>query len=140
MTMVLPPDLESFLCAHLRAHLTDVPGLQAGDKRPQDYTGTFPLVVVRDDGGSQAERVMFDRSLGVTVTAGTRSNNGPAKRLARRVYALLTDPSIVSVPGSPICAVVEDGCNGPYPVSEELDVACYYLAVEYSAVGDIQDQ
>lgn len=135
MSVVLPPDMEAWLCGYLRNRLPDVAGLQAGNKRPQDYRGSYPLIVVRDDGGSQSDRIMFDRSIGVTVTGWTRSNDRPCKDLARRVYGLLTDDSIPFAAGSPVAAVVEQGCNGPYPVTDDLDVACYYLTVEYSAAG-----
>lgn len=137
MSTVLPPDLETWLCAHLRSRLSDVPGLQVGNKRPNDYRGTYPLIVVRDDGGSQTDRVAFDRSVGVTLTGWSRSNDKPCKDLARHVYAILTDDSIPLADGSPIVSVTEQGCNGPYPVTDDLNVACYYLTVEYSAVGEL---
>ena len=37
MTLILPPDIEAFLCDYLRAHITDVDGLQVGSKKPPDY-------------------------------------------------------------------------------------------------------
>lgn len=138
MSRVLPPDLEHWLCDHLRAEITDVPGLQVGSKRPETYGGSHPLIVIRDDGGSQTDRLAFDRSVGVTVTGWTRGNNAPCRQLARRVYAILTDDTIGLTPDSPIAAVDESGCNGPYPVTDDMDVARYYLTVEYLAVGEPQ--
>lgn len=138
MSAVMPPDLELWACDWIRDHIRDVPGLTVGNRIPDAYDGSHPLVSVRDDGGGQSERILFDRSLGVNVLGWTRSDNGPCKDLARRIYALLTDPDDITRPvGSPIVAVVEDGCNGPYPVTDDLDVAHYYLTVEYSAVGAI---
>lgn len=137
MSQVIPPDLESWLCDWLRASITDIPGLQVGNKRPTDYDGSYPLVTVRDDGGNQSDRVSFDRSVGIRVMGWTRSRDKPCRTLARRVYAILTDPAIALAAGSPIVSVDESGCNGPYSVSDELDVALYYLTVEYSAVGEI---
>ena len=52
MTLILPPDMEAFLCDYLRTHITDVDGLQVGSKKPPDYQGAYPLVTVRDDGGN----------------------------------------------------------------------------------------
>ena len=34
MTLILPPDMEAFLCDYLRTHITDVDGLQVGSKKP----------------------------------------------------------------------------------------------------------
>ena len=44
MTLILPPDMEAFLCDYLRTHITDVDGLQVGSKKPPDYQGAYPLV------------------------------------------------------------------------------------------------
>lgn len=139
MTLVLPPDLELWLCGYLRGRLSDVPDLRVSNKEPPMYDGSHPLVVVRDDGGAQSERILFDRSMGVTVRGWTRQNDKPCKDLARRVYALLTDdPGILSnhAENSPILAIDESGCNGPYPVTEDADVCRFYMTVEYTAQGD----
>lgn len=136
--MVTPPDIELWLCEWLRSNIKDVSGLQVGNREPEDYRGEYPLIVVRDDGGGQSDRVVFDRSVGVTVRGWTRSNSKPCADLARRVYALLTaDPEILQgfAEGSPILAIDESGCNGPYPVSEDANVARYYLTAEYSVSG-----
>ena len=61
MASVIPPDLELFLTGWLRSNITDIPGLQVGNRIPDGYDGSYPLVVVRDDGGTQsADRVTFD--------------------------------------------------------------------------------
>lgn len=49
--------------------------------------------------------------------------------------AIMTDDAIVEAVGSPVAAVDWDGCNGPYPVVEELDVARRYGTVQYTVVG-----
>ena len=138
MSMVTPPDIELWLCEWIRSNIKDVSGLQVGNREPEDYRGEYPLIVVRDDGGGQSDRVVFDRSVGVTVRGWTRSNSKPCADLARRVYALLTaDPEILQgfAEGSPILAIDESGCNGPYPVGEDMNVARYYLTAEYSVSG-----
>ena len=117
MASVIPPDLELFLTGWLRSNITDVAGLQVGNRIPDDYDGSYPLVVVRDDGGTQsADRVTFDRSIGVNVLGWTRNDTKPCRDLAARVYGVLTgEPGILIgfAEGSRICAVVSDGCNGP---------------------------
>ena len=117
MASVIPPDLELFLTGWLRSNITDIPGLQVGNRIPDDYDGSYPLVVVRDDGGTQsADRVTFDRAIGVNVLGWTRNDTKPCRDLAARVYGVLTsEPGILIgfAEGSRICAVVSDGCNGP---------------------------
>ena len=127
MSVVIPPDLELWLCSRIRERLV-------GD----DYDGGYPLVVVRDDGGDQTDRVLFDRSVGVTVRYGSRKTPKPCRDIAARIYGFLTDPAIALLDGSPIAAVEESGCNGPYPVSEDADVARYYMALEFAAMGELQ--
>lgn len=131
---VSPPDIEQFLTRYLRAVL----GVEVDNKEPDGWDGTTTLVVVRDDGGAKTGEVTFDRSVGVTVHAGTRQDTQPAMRLAQRAYAALTSPTIAWEKGSPVAAVIDDGCNGPYRVDDDHDASACYLTVEYSAVGDIQ--
>lgn len=137
MTLILPPDMEAFLCDYLRSHITDVDGLQVGSKKPPDYQGAYPLVTVRDDGGNADGLGHFDRSIGVNVYGWSRQAEKPCKDLARRVYATLTEhPAIALAKGSPIISVDDSACNGPYPVSDDSDTAHYYLIVEYSTIGE----
>ena len=136
MTAVLPPDLEAWLCAYLRGKLKPSYGkILVHIREPDDYDGSYPLVVVRDDGGSQSNRVLFDRSIGITVRYGSRTLPGDCRDLAAKIYGLLTDSEICSLDGSPIAAVEEDGCNGPYFVAEDANIARCYLTVEFSAIG-----
>ena len=121
MTLILPPDMEAFLCTYLRDHITDVDGLQVGSKKPPDYQGAYPLVTVRDDGGNADGLGNFDRSIGVNVYGWSRQAEKPCKDLAN---------------DSPVIGVDDSACNGPYPVSDDSDTAHYYLIVEYSTVGE----
>ena len=139
MSVVLPPDLEAWLCDYLRGQLEPFYStILVSNRGPDDFDGSYPLVVVRDDGGGQSNRVLFDRSIGVTVRYGPRAAPGDCRDLAARIYGLLTDPSICSLDGSPIAAIEEDGCNGPYFVAEDANVARCYLTLEFSAIGEFQ--
>jgi hypothetical protein len=134
MSTVIPPDMELWLCDYLRARLPDV---TVSNREPDDYLGSRPLIVVRDDGGIQSNRVMFDRSIGVTVCGWSVSNPKPCADLARRVYGLLTaDPDIITADGSPIAAITGDGCNAPIPTTGDMSYARYYLTIEYCVCGD----
>lgn len=137
MTAVLPPDLEAWLCDYLRGQLKPSLGtIHVSNREPDDYDGTYPLVVVRDDGGSQSNRVLFDRSIGITVRHGPRAAPKTCRDLAARIYGLLTDPAICQLDGSPIAGIEEDGCNGPYFVAEDANIARCYLTLEFSAIGE----
>ena len=139
MTAVLPPDLELWLCAFLRARLKQsFPTIIVSNREPDDYDGSRPLVVVRDDGGTQSNRVLFDRSVGVTVRYGARAAPKSCRDLAARIYGLLTDPDICSIDGSPIAGIDEDGCNGPFSVAEDANIARYYMALGFSAIGEFE--
>lgn len=139
MSVVLPPDLEAWLCDYLRDQLEpSYSTILVSNREPDDCDGSYPLVVVRDDGGSQSNRVLFDRSIGVTVRYGPRAAPGDCRDLAARIYGLLTDPTICELDGSPIASIEEDGCNGPYFVSEDANIARCYLTLEFSAIGEFQ--
>lgn len=138
MARVLAPDLEMWLVNYVRATLTgEGESVQVSNKEPGTLSLPLakPLIVVRDDSGNRESHVTFDRSVGVGVLAGTRMNDLPANTLARTVMAVLTDDEIIYAPGSPIASIEWDGCNGPYPVTENLDVARRYLTVQYTIVG-----
>lgn len=138
MARVTAPDMELWLTTYLRAALAlEGETVQVSNKEPAQLSLPLakPLVVIRDDSGSRLSHVTFDRSVGVSVLAGTRMNDLAANSLARLVMAIMTDDEIVHAPGSPIAAVEWDGCNGPYPVAEGLDVARRYGTVQYTIVG-----
>ncbi|RYQ20893.1 hypothetical protein [Bifidobacterium pseudolongum] len=136
MSRVIPPDVALWLVGYLREQLSDEPGLQVGVRVPDGYDGSHPLIVVRDDGGAQSDRVVFDRSFGVTVHKGPRDDPKPCRDLAALAYGVLTDDRIGYMAGSPIAAVMEGGCNGVYPASGERPECMYYMTVAYTAVPD----
>lgn len=138
MARVMPPDLELWVADYLRDALAaEGRAVQVGNKEPAEaeFPLAKPLVVIRDDSGVRQSVVTFDRSLGVSVLAGTRSNDRQANDLARLVASILMDDGVALVDGSPVAAVQWDGCNGPYAVTDSLDVARRYMTVEYTVVG-----
>lgn len=132
--VVVPPDLEAFLVGYLRAVL----GVEVDNKVPSGWDGTTRLVTVRDDGGPKTGPTTFDRSVGVTVYAGSRQDTSDASAIARRAFAALTSPTIAWEKGSPIASVEDDGCLGPYQTTDDQDSAACYMTVEYSVVGETE--
>lgn len=138
MARVTAPDLELWLTGYIRGVLAaEGVTAQVSNKEPGDLVLPLakPLVVIRDDSGVRLSHVTYDRSVGASVLAGTRTNDKLAGDLARLVMAILTDDAIVEAVGSPVAAIEWDGCNGPYPVNEEMDVARRYGTVQYTVVG-----
>ncbi|MFT8988654.1 MAG: hypothetical protein ABF966_10555 [Bifidobacterium psychraerophilum] len=138
MASIAPPDLEAWLIAWLRPRITDVPGLQFGNKIPNQYDGSYPLIVVRDDSGAKLSPVTFDRSVGVTVYMGSRQVDKPSRDLAARVFALMTDdPGMLYgfASGSPIIGISDEGCTGPYPINDTIPTASFYCTFEYTVTS-----
>ena len=138
MTVVTPPDIEAWLVSWLRSRLTDTgQDVEVDSKEPASLVTPLqvPLVVVRDDSGPQESVISYRRQVGISVLAGTRQDDGPARDLARQVYALATCDELPMVPGSPVAAVSRPDCRGPYSVHDEQDVARRYLTVGYLVVG-----
>lgn len=135
---VTPPDLEGWLVDYVRDQVrAEGIDVQVGNKEPDDLQlpRTRPLIVIRDDSGPRTDWTTFDRSVGATVLAGTKRNDKPANDLARLVASILFDSDLPLVPGSPIAAVDFTGCNGPYAVTEPLDIARRYMTAQYVASG-----
>lgn len=132
---VLPPDIGLFLTKYLR---TEFPDADVVENEPADLELPLakPLIVVRDDSGPRETVVTFNRTVGVSVMAGSPEYPTPAINLARQVAGVLFDDAIALVPGSPIASVDPAGCNGPYAVPEQLSVAKQYLTADYVTVGE----
>jgi hypothetical protein len=135
---VTPPDLELWLTGYVR-DLAFEEDLDV-DVSNKEHSGLAlplkrPLIVIRDDAGARLEHTTFDRSIGASVLAGSKQNDKPANDLARWVAGVLFDLDLPLVDGTPIAAVVLDGCNGPYAVADQLDVARRYLTAQYVVTG-----
>jgi hypothetical protein len=135
---VTAPDLELWLTRHLRALAADEEvDVDVSNKEPTDLQLPLarPLIVIRDDSGSRTNWTTFDRSVGASVLAGSRMNDQPAKDLARWLASILHDDALPLAEDSPIASVEWDGCNGPYAVTDQLDVARQYLTAQYVVTG-----
>ncbi|WP_336642337.1 hypothetical protein [Microbacterium sp. MMO-56] len=141
-TEVLPPDLEVWATGYAR-HILGTRALPAeisgeihiGNKEPT--VDPFPptAVLFRDDGGGRSSILTGTRSMGVSVLAGTRLYDVPARNLARMLFAVFTDESL-PILGGPACPVVAiTDFSGPYSVSETQDRTRMYFTVEYTVVG-----
>lgn len=140
MSEILPPDLEAWATSYARTvlptralQLVDMTTVKVSNKEPS--SGEFPaaLVVFRDDGGPRKSILTGTRSMGVSVLAGTRVYDAPARELARLVFAIFTNEDIAQIPGCPVAAVSD--CFGPYAVSESQDRSRMYASIEYTVVG-----
>lgn len=135
---VTPPDLELWLSAHVRA-VAALEGVNATvDTRERDSLSlplTRPLIVIRDDSGSRLDHTTFDRSIGASVIGGSKANPKPINDIARWLAGILFDIELPLIEGTPIAAVIPSGCNGPYPVVDQLDVARRYMTAQYTVVG-----
>lgn len=138
MSVVTPPDLEMWLGSYVRACATrDGHTIEVGNKEPADLKLPLqkPLVIIRDDSGPRLDLTTFDRSIGASVLAGSLVDDKPANDLARWLAGILFDANLPLVNGSPIASVEWGGCNGPYAVTENLDVARRYLTAQYIVTG-----
>ncbi len=135
---VTPPDLVLWLTQHVRAESVKAGhDLVVGNKEPTDLQLPLsrPVIVIRDDSGPRRDWTTFDRSVGVSVLAGTRQYDQPANDLGNWLAGVLFDDVLPLAAGTPIVSVDWSGCNGPYPVSDALDVARRYLTARYVVSG-----
>ena len=135
---VTPPDIELWLVGHVRAcAVADGLDIEVGNKEPSSLRLPLsrPVLIIRDDSGGRLGYTTFDRSIGASVLAGTKQNDKPANDLARWLTSVLLDDALPLVEGSPVVAVDWDGSNGPYAVTETLDVARRYLTAQYVVAG-----
>jgi len=135
---VTPPDLEAWLVGYVRACAAeDGHDVEVDNKEPEQLTLPLakPLIVIRDDSGPRVDWTTFDRSIGASVLAGTRQNDKAANDIARWLASVLVDHELPLVEGTPIASVDFDGSNGPYAVTETLDVARRYMTAQYVVAG-----
>jgi hypothetical protein len=145
-TEVRPPDLELWATTYTRLLLVartpmagypdwDLADVAVGNTEPTGDEFPRAAVVFRDDGGQRRSTVSWERALGVSVLAGTRTHDAPARDLAFMLMGALTDESlpILAGRGCPVASV--DGSNGPYRVDERQDRTRIYFTVDYTVFG-----
>lgn len=135
---VTPPDLELWLVEHVRAVAADEgKDVDVTDVEPADLELPLPkpLIVIRDDSGSRLDLTTYDRSIGASVLGGSKAFPGETIPLSLWLAGVLFDLDLPLVDGTPIAAVRPDGCNGPYAVTESIDVARRYMTAQYTVVG-----
>lgn len=132
--MIRLPDLELWLTHYLRDTL-DYPDLQIDIRKPEDYSGKYPLLTIRDDGGLQDEFTRFTHDIAINVYAGNKSNPQMCKRIANEAYARLTDfNALYTYPQSPILTVNKEDCTTPHAITSTPNIAHYYFVVALATV------
>ncbi|KAB1867335.1 hypothetical protein [Microbacterium algeriense] len=135
---VMPPDLVTWLMGYV-SDAADADGFEVDvvGAEPEDLELplTRPLIVIRIDPGSRVDWTTFDRSVGASVLGGSKNAPTPIVDLARWLASVLFDDELPLATGSPIARVDFSGCNGPYAVPDELDVARQYMTAQYVVEG-----
>lgn len=135
---VIHADMLGFLIPWLTAELAKRPeavcaGVSVRDAEPLAGKPVPPrMVIIRDDSGPTLSLVTAERSVGISVLAGTRETPKEANDLALIVNALLLDAARVE-PGNPVAAVEE--ITGPFPVDDDLPRARRYSTATFIVAG-----
>lgn len=133
--LVIPADLELFLCGYCREVAAGFPllaGFEFDRVEPDEDSADFPkkLVIIRDDSGDWLSVISQERSIGVSVLAENDKLAGDAARL---LVAIIRN-CVVVAHGNPVAAVTQS--NGPYSVQEDQPRARYYATHTLIVVGE----
>jgi hypothetical protein len=135
---VIHVDLQAFLIPWLAAQLDARTEEVCRDVSVRD---TEPLagrpvpdrmVIIRDDSGPTRTAVTAERSIGISVLAGTKESPEDAVDLALIVNALISGIARPEA-GNPVAAV--ESMTGPFPVEEDLELARRYSTATLVVVG-----
>jgi hypothetical protein len=135
---VIHVDLQAFLIPWLAAELEARPEAVSRDVSVRD---TEPLagrpvpkrmVIIRDDSGPTRSAVTAERSIGISVLAGTKESPEDAVDLALIVNAIISDVARAEA-GNPVASVDEQ--TGPFSVEEDLPLARRYSTATLTVVG-----
>ncbi len=133
--LIVHDDLEAFLVSWYRQRILARPEpVCAGVQVDRVEFEPLPpkLIVIRDDGGPETSLLTGERSVGVSILAGTKANPGDAKELANIVYALRSQlPS--GDPTNPVAAVVDS--TSPVMVPEAQERARVYFTLTLAVAG-----
>lgn len=133
--LVIHDDLELFLTTWYRARMLArseavCAGLEVD--RVEFHPLPAKLMVIRDDGGPETSLLTGERSVGVSILAGTRQNPKDAKDLANIAYAMRSQiPS--GDPANPVAAVL--GSTSPVMVPEAQERARVYFTLTLAVAG-----
>lgn len=133
--LVVHDDLELFLTSWYRARILARPeSVCAGVDVNRVEPSTLPkkLIVIRDDGGPETSILTGERSVGVTILAGTKSNPKDAKDLANIAYALRSQIASPD-PLNPVAAVLDS--TSPVMVPEAQERARVYFTLTLAVAG-----
>lgn len=127
----------ALLAARIGASSALLTGVEVDNKEPS--SGSFPakLLVIRDDGGPYTSAVTGERSVGLTVLAGSKLAPKDANDLIRIVLGLVVmipSPNAGETPRNPVSALLER--NGPFPVVEEQDRARRFATVVFAVTPE----
>jgi hypothetical protein len=138
-TLVIPADLELFLCGYLRdecaalaAQYPVLAGFEFTNHEPDEDAADFPakLGVIRDDSGDWLSIVSQERAIGVSVLM---KDPQKASQAARLLVAIVRNCAKVA-PGNPVAAVTQS--SGPYSVPEDQPRARLYATHTLVVVGE----
>jgi hypothetical protein len=134
--LVIHADLTLFLTTYIRARLAERPeeycqGVEVGNREIEPPAPTPQRqVVVRDDSGPDTSIVTAERTVGISVMAGTLVKD--AVDLALMVQALVKSCAGIEL-GNPVAAVT--GSLGPYAVPDAGVHARQYFTVDMIVVA-----
>lgn len=135
----LIPWYHAVLAARPEAYCSDV---EVANSEPDSET-PFParLLVINDAGGPETSFLTGERTVSMSILAGTKDHPQDANDLARMVRALRSQvpaPGFETVIGgttyrNPVTAVVDS--NGPFEVEEAQDRARRLLNITFAVSG-----
>lgn len=131
--LVVHDDLELFLTSWYRAAIAarSEPVCQGVtvNRTEQDKP---KQIVIRDDGGPETSLLTGERSVGVSILAGTKANPKDAKDLANIAYALRSQIASPD-PMNPVAAVIDS--TAPVMVPEAQERARVYFTLTLAVAG-----
>lgn len=133
--LIVHDDLELFLTGWFRARIAARPEpVCAGVVVNRVEPATLPpkLIVIRDDGGPETSILTGERSIGVSILAGSKANPKDAKDLAAIAYALRSQIASPD-PSNPVAAVTDS--TAPVMVPEAQERARVYFTLTLAVAG-----
>lgn len=133
--LVVHDDLELFLTSWYRPRMLARPeSVCAGLLVNRVESEPLPkkLMVIRDDGGPETSILTGERSVGITLLAGTKSNPKDAKALANIAYALRSQIASPD-PSNPVAALIDS--TAPVMVPEPQERARVYFTLTLAVAG-----